>query len=374
MYVRSVDEMTLNFDDLEPWKSIERVNLSDDGEILARFGDSNYRDDGSNGQVMVRIPKFYYRAEHTSRSHGYYISPYRLSAGYKVSRAHLRNGKEVDEVFIGAYKASIYDVSEGAYLLNDEQVADFNADKLCSMAGAKPCSGETQDLTLPNARKLAQNRGPGWGLVDFISASTVNMLLLVELGHFDAQTKIGRGIVDVSSGTDNMAMPTGQTASLGNKSGQATGNVHPVTGEAANSISYRGLEDWWGNIWEFTDGINIKDNVPYVADHDYVSDKFDGHYKPLGITLPSKDGYIADIAVSDDYDWGFLPSEVGASATTKLCDWYYYPDLGNRVAQRGGNWRDGSSAGPFDWKLSDMTSYAVNQGIGARLLYVGGSD
>ncbi|HOB39240.1 MAG TPA: hypothetical protein PKI40_09310, partial [Methanomassiliicoccaceae archaeon] len=81
------------------------MNLSDDGEILARFGDSDYRDDGSNGQVMVRIPKFYYRAEHGARTHGYYISPYRLS-GYKVSRAHLRNGKEVDEVFIGAYKAS----------------------------------------------------------------------------------------------------------------------------------------------------------------------------------------------------------------------------------------------------------------------------
>ena len=361
--------MTLNFDDIEPWKSIERVNLSDDGEILARFGDSDYRDDGSNGQVMVRIPKFYYRAEHTSRSHGYYISPYRLS-GYKVSRAHLRDGKVVDEIFIGAYKASIYDVSEGAYLLNDEQVADFNADKLCSIAGAKPCSGATQELTLPNARKLAQNRGPGWGLVDFISVSMVQMLMLVELGHFNAQTKIGRGIVDVASGSGNMAMPTGQTASLGNKSGAATGNVHPVTGQAANSISYRGLEDWWGNIWEWTDGINIKDNVPYVADHDYVSNKFDGHYKPLGITLPSENGYIADIAVSDDYDWGFLPSEVGASATTKLCD-YYYQSTGNRVALRGGGWYHGSNAGPFFWSL-DIASSVRDRRFGTRLLYVGG--
>ncbi len=365
--------MRTYFDDIEPWKSIERVNLSDDGEILARFGDSDYRDDGSNGQVMVRIPKFYYRAEHTSRSHGYYISPYRLS-GYRVSRMHWRNGKEVDEVFLGAYKASCYDVSEGAYNLTDAPGIDFTpgtGDKMASIAGAKPISGHQNNLTLPNARILAQNRGPGWGLVDFISVSMVNMLLLVELGHFDAQAKIGRGIVDITDDrSTNMAMPTGQTASLGNKSGAATGNVHPVTDQAANSISYRGLEDWWGNILEWTDGINIRERVPYVADHDYVSNKYDGHYKPLGITLPSENGYVADIAVSDDYDWGFLPSAVGGSATTKLCD-YYYQGAGNRVALRGGYWTSSSWAGPFVWDLGGPSSYRDRR-LGARLLYVGG--
>lgn len=357
--------MTLNFDDIEPWKSIERVNLSDDGEILARFGDNDYRDDGSNGQVMVRIPKFYYRADHSSRSHGYYTSKYRLS-GYRVSRMHWRNGKEVDEVFLGAYKACCYDVSEGAYNLTDAPNIDFTpgtGDKMASIAGAKPISGHENDLTLPNARILAQNRGPGWGLVDFISASTVQMLMLVELGHFDAQTKIGRGIVDKSSGTGNEAEITGQTSALGNQSGQATGNPH-------NSVSYRGLEDWWGNINEWTDGINTRNLVPYVADHDYVSDKFDSHYKPLGITLPSEDGYVADIAVSDDYDWGFLPSEIGATASTGLCD-RFYRSAGDRVALRGGDWSNGSYAGPFYWNVGDSASHR-NRNRGARLLYVGG--
>jgi len=367
--------MTLNFDDIEPWKSIERVNLSDNGEILARFGDNDYQDDGSNGQVMVRIPKFYYRAEHGPRTHGYYISPYRLS-GYRVSRMHWRNGKEVDEVFLGAYKASCYDVSEGVYNLTDAPNIDFTpgtGDKMASIAGAKPISGHENNLTLLNARILAQNRGPGWGLVDFISVSMVNMLMLVELGHFDAQTKIGRGIVDVSTGEGNMAMPTGQTAALGNRSGAATGNVHPVTRQAANSISYRGLEDWWGNIYEWTDGINIRNNwEPFVADHDYVSDKFDGHYKPLGITMPSHDGWIADIAVSDDYDWGFLPSKTGATSSTGLCDFYYQTvSEEGKAAMRSGAWYDGSRAGPFFWRVSIPPSSTARQ-PGTRLLYVRG--
>ena len=358
--------MTLNFDDIEPWKSIERVNLSDDGEILARFGDSDYRDDGSNGQVMVRIPKFYYRAEHGPRTHGYYISPYRLS-GYKVSRAHLRNGKEVDEIFLGAYKASCYDVSEGAYNLTDAPNIDFTpgtGDKMASIAGAKPISGLENNLTLPNARILAQNRGPGWGLVDFISASMVQMLMLVELGHFDAQTKIGRGIVDKSSGTGNEAEITGQTSALGNQSGQVTGNLH-------NSVSYRGLEDWWGNIWEWTDGINIQaDNKPWIADHGFQSDLFAAPYASMGVTLPNVNGYASDIHVTPEHDYCFLPSEAGASATTKLCD-YYFQSTGNRATRRGGDWNSGSKAGPFYWNLNS-TSSSRSRTIGARLLYVGG--
>ena len=59
-------------------------------------------------------------------------------------------------------------------------VADFTAgtgDKLSSIAGAKPCSGLTQDLTLPNARILAHNRGSGWELQDFLTLVPFNYIL-----------------------------------------------------------------------------------------------------------------------------------------------------------------------------------------------------
>ncbi|HBF80914.1 MAG TPA: hypothetical protein DD420_13600, partial [Streptomyces sp.] len=355
--------MALNFDALQPWAGMRRCNLADDGTVLAYWGDAAFKDDGSNGQVMVEIPRFFYRTVAGPTGYQWYISPY-PTPGYKVHPAFVRAGVGVPKIYAGAYKASCFDVSEGAYNLTDAPVIDFTAgtgDKMASIAGAKPISGFENDLTIVKSRILAQNRGPGWGQIDFLTANAVNMLLLVELGHFDAQTKIGRGIVDKAIGTGNEAELTGQTAALGNQSGAATGNLH-------NSISYRGLEDWWGNIWEWTDGINIRNWEPFVADHDYVSNKFDGHYKPLGITLPSEDGYVADIAVSDDYDWGFLPSEVGASATTKLCD-YYCQNTGNRAARRGGYWHGGSFAGPFYWLLYSTSSYRY-QYLGARLLYV----
>ncbi|MDE7362056.1 MAG: hypothetical protein K2N38_09000 [Oscillospiraceae bacterium] len=36
-----------------------RCNISD-GEVLAYYGDENFKADGSNSQVMVKQPKFYY--------------------------------------------------------------------------------------------------------------------------------------------------------------------------------------------------------------------------------------------------------------------------------------------------------------------------
>ena len=38
----------------------KRCNVLDDGTITAYYGDVNYKEDGSNGQVMVYQPKFYY--------------------------------------------------------------------------------------------------------------------------------------------------------------------------------------------------------------------------------------------------------------------------------------------------------------------------
>ncbi len=357
--------MALDFDAMLPWAGMRRCNLADDGTVLAYWGDASFRDDGSNGQVMVEIPRFYYKMVAGPTGYQWYISPH-PTPSYRVHPAFVRAGVGVPKIYAGAYKACCYDVSEGAYNLIDAPNIDFapgTGDKMASIAGAKPISGYENDLTIVKSRILAQNRGPGWGQIDFLTANAVNMLLLVELGHFDAQTKIGMGIVSKASGSVNEAEITGQTSALGNQSGQATGNLH-------NSVSYRGLEDWWGNIWEWTDGINIRNWEPFVADHDYVSDKFDGHYESLGFTMPNANGYVSDIGVTDKFDWGFLPFEVSGSASTKLCD-YYYQASGNRVAVRGGGWSHGLHAGPFYWRVNSTAS-TRNQDRGARLLYVGG--
>ena len=145
---------------------------------------------------MVEQPKFYYKVEpllleaivggkgYHLRKANYYVSDFKFS-GFKLHPTFLINGVEKDFIYHSAFEGSIYDTSANAYLFADEQVADFNADKLCSIANAKPCSGLTQLLTRPNIRKFSkQNRGSGWQqFIPYHSASNCyllsNMLVLI---------------------------------------------------------------------------------------------------------------------------------------------------------------------------------------------------
>lgn len=50
-----------DFDKFTMYGGRKRCNVLDDGTITAYYGDKNYAEDGSNGQVMVFQPKFYYK-------------------------------------------------------------------------------------------------------------------------------------------------------------------------------------------------------------------------------------------------------------------------------------------------------------------------
>ena len=180
-----------DFDSILAFGGRRRCNLADDGTVNAYFGDAGYIEDGSNGQVMVEQPKFYYKVvplqlEPITDGIGYHLRKARYyvsdtpKVGFKVHPAFIRNGVVKDKIYLSAYEGSIYDESAGTYLLNDEQVADFDNDKLSSIAGAKPCSGLTQSLSRANTRKLAENRGTGWQQKDVLCASASQMLMMIE--------------------------------------------------------------------------------------------------------------------------------------------------------------------------------------------------
>ena len=354
------------FDNVYPWAGIRRCILNDSGQIVAYYGESGFVENGSTGQVMVRIPKFYYRAESFTNGYRWYVSP-KPQGGFRVHPAFIRNGVEKDCIYFSAYEGCLYDVSASSYITNDAQVADFTAgtgDKLSSIANAKPCSGLTQNLTLPNSRILAHNRGSGWELQDFLTSSAIQLLYLIEYATFNSQAQIGRGVVDkTDDNSTNMAVNTGATSSLGNASGKASGTDGLV------SVSYRGIENFWGNIWKWVDGLNIQaDGKPWVADHSFASDTFTSPYTYLNGTLATTNGYAKDILFNSSIDCGFLPTVVGGSEDSYLCD-YYWQNTGNRVALLGGYWYHGSSAGALCWRLASVSS-TRDRTIGARLLYV----
>lgn len=390
-----------DFDKFSMYGGRKRCNVSDGGTINAYYGDEGYTEDGSNGQVMVYQPKFYYlvcpleydRQEtgygYHLRKANYYVSE-RQRAGFKLHPAFYdKNGNEVDYILMSAYEGCIYDTSANAYMLNDEQVMDASKDKFSSIAGARPASGVSQNLTRPNIEQMAKNRGEGWHSFGIKTASMEQLLMIVEMGMMNLQTAIGQGVVNIpwttgSDTTSSYAGATGSTASLGNGTGRATetttyegGVATKNTADGKTSICYRGVENFWGNIWKFAYGINFycevgKPFLGYVCkDFNYAESKRTDNYENIGFALPSENGYVSAMGYSTKYDWLFLPSEVKGNSSLPVGDYYYQNNTWNgyRIARLGGDWDNGSNAGGFYWILDSGVGYRYRS-IGGRLVYV----
>lgn len=392
-----------DFDAFGMYGGRKKVIVADDGTIVAEYGDSNYVEDGSLGQVMVKQPKFYYLVApleydpistgigYHLRKANYYITT-KQRAGFKLHPAFYdKNGVECDYILIGAYEGSIFDFSADAYLLNDEQVMDTAHDLFCSIAGARPASGSSQNLTRPNVNTMCKNRGDGWYSMNVKIACMEWLLMLIEFGTWNMQTAITKGIVDLpwTTGSDtasSYAGATGSTASLGNGTGKASqtttyeGGVATVnTVNGKTSVCYRGLENMWGNLYKFTSGVNMWGDgqmgggQPFICKNfNFAESKKDDNYEGAGFTVTNDSDYIKAFGYSTKYDWLFMPSEVGNGADSSLpvgdyC--YVTPDLNAyRIALLGGGWIDGVSAG-LCWYLDNGVGNR-SRDIGGRLVYV----
>ena len=386
-----------DFDKFTMFGGRKRCNVADDGSIVAWYGDADYKEDGSMGQVMVYQPKFYYLVcpveydpidtgiGYHLRKANYYVSE-KPRAGFRLHPAFYdASGNEIDYFLTSAYEGSIYDASASAYLLNDEQVMNTGEDKFSSIAGARPASGYSQNLTRPNIEAMAQNRGTNWhgDLIKQVSAE--QMLMIIEMGMMNLQTAIAQGVVSLpwttgSDTTSSYAAATGSTASLGNGTGRAEktttyegGVAKEYTVDGKISVCWRGKENFWGNIWKFVYGINIWGNgkmgggQPYIcSDFSFAESKNSGNYEPAGFTVTNANGYISAMGYSTACDWLFIASECLGNSSLPVGDYTYITvNLnGYRIALLGGHWNSGGTAGGFFWHLSN--------GVGHRYRYVGG--
>ena len=391
-----------DFDKFTMFGGRKRCNVADDGSIVAWYGDADYKEDGSMGQVMVYQPKFYYLVcpveydpidtgiGYHLRKANYYVSE-KPRAGFRLHPAFYdASGNEIDYFLTSAYEGSIYDASASAYLLNDEQVMNTGEDKFSSIAGARPASGSSQNLTRPNIEAMAQNRGTNWhgDLIKQVSAE--QMLMLIEMGMMNLQTAIAQGIVSLpwttgSDTTSSYAAATGSTASLGNGTGRAEktttyegGVAKEYTVDGKTSVCWRGKENFWGNIWKFVYGINIWGNgkmgggQPYIcSDFSFAESKNSGNYEPAGFTVTNANGYISAMGYSTACDWLFIASECLGNSSLPVGDYTYITvNLnGYRIALLGGGWSYGGNAGGFFWYLDNGVGSRYRT-VGGRLVYI----
>lgn len=308
-----------DFDAAYPWNGITRETLS-------------------TGDVMVKIPKFWYRRYREGDVEHIQIAD-KEAAGFSLHPAFNHGGVEKECVYVGAYKTS---------------------------SGAKSVSGVAPEgnKTRASMRNGAKGKGTGWGLIDISTVSAIQMLILVEFANNNVQSVIGSGRCDRNSSAAN----TGTCDSVGGLTGRPAGTDGKV------DVVWRGIEGFWGNIREWTDGINVSGGSYYVCNN--PADYADGtttNYTVLSYkgSTSWNNAYITRNGLdTGDNPHVILPADAGGSGsgTTYECD-TCYGGTGWRVFARGGHYSSADGAGLFSIQFTAAASDSAAN-YGSRLMYI----
>jgi len=246
--------------------------------------------------------------------------------------AHSYKSNSISKFYLGAYKA--YSSSNMLY----------------STSGVTP----TANQTIGTFRTQAQARGTGYEQSAFFQLTFRQVMYLLKYKGQNAQVAIGRGYVDGNTS----AYMTGMTDQRGMDWGESTGK---------DQMKLFGLEDFYGNIYEFIDGLwSDSSRKLWVADGNY--NDTGSNYTDTGSSTFSSNlsGYLRYPAGTNLAGFNAGSTTYG-DASTFFCDSAY---VGNsRLAFFGGSWNNGDYAGVFRLYVS-RTASSSGADYGGRLMYM----
>jgi len=376
-------------------RNMRRCLLLDNGTVNYYLdpNDSTKKADGTNsvltgadGMVMVEIPKFYVKRTVAGTITTWSVADTALP-GFVVHPAFIKDGTEVDYRYYGAYDACAFDVSTSTYIsgLNRDNavgntpnvdVTATTGDKLASVSGIYPMVG----LTRAQFRTIAANRGTGWRQLDWTLFSAVQVLYLTEYQTFFSQSVLGDGNVNgtylvqdgVQANSPNSI--AGLTNSWGNSS---TRGNQPSAGAKPGTafMSYRGIENLYGNVWNWADGCIANPDGSVSANQARMwwtnnsadfSDSVKTNMTEIAVNLATGSDYISAFAATDYF---FVATSVsGGSTSTFATDQWFGSTSDDRVVLVGGVAIIGAAAGVFVVNVSAASSDAARS-IGGRLAF-----
>jgi len=253
----------------------------------------------------------------------------------------------------------------------------------------------TTTVSLTNFRTYARNNGSGYNQQLLEPYSEIIWLAVIEFATFNMQLAVNNNLtVDgyrqggmgngVTTAIDaewlaynnyNTFIVCGSSNSLASGSGEVSVNIINFTGSTTRTFTvprYRGIENFFGHIWKWTDGVYFNstgdtqsayvfDDPANIVDNTSVGARYIG-------TTPIINGYITKLIF--DTKGSILPLiNVGGNSVTYICDYFYIPTIntGWYALLCGGYAVNGGYAGPFYTLTNNRTSNA-SAPIGARLL------
>lgn len=322
------------FDSYMPWMGMEEYNISNtSGEVLKKKGESGFSRENISTPVMVKIPEFYYKIEKSGSIFRYYV------ADGPVDGFHLHPGSEC---YVARYEAIAG---------NGSSLGNF----LTSISSGN--TAISTGVTRADFRTRARNMASGFQLRDIAAWCAYDLLYLVEYADFNSQAKIGQGIVN-----DTAAHKTGETDVMVYHTGRAAGT------DGKTAVQYRGIENPWGNVSEFIDGINILTQVAFICtEPESYADDTNDNYKSCGFTTPDS-GFIKELGFSSVFPWALLPDISGGGSSTTYIPDFVYSSLGERVLNVGGHITSEQEAGLFFFHAG-VSSLGKSDKIGSRLQF-----
>ena len=375
--------------------------LDDDGNVVEYLDPKDWTGntrDGSRGQVMVEIPMHYRKFSYDGNVMSVRVSEYPLP-GYHV----------VPKMYVSAYQAAV-DRTNGKLASvvntsaqyrggNNQSAWDGTYRSLLGM----PATAINRTGFRSYARKRNAGATSEWNCMTYDVHKALYWLFVIEYATLNCQASynaqltsegyrqggLGAGVTNMSDWSNYNSYypitPCGCTDSLGNQTGVVTHNVIASDGEsvqyAAPVPRYRGVENPFGHIWHWTDGINIRispteenggdglSKIFVCSDPSKFSDTgYDG-YSHVGNEARA-DGYVKNV-VGGEYG-EMMPSEVGGGSTTYYCD-YHYTNIPTKETLRGvlfgGVANDGAYAG-FAYAISYYAPSAAVAYLGSRLCFI----
>jgi hypothetical protein len=249
----------------------------------------------------------------------------------------------------------------GGNLTDATALVDTAANKLSSVKGVYPMVG----LTRNEFRLLAAVNGTGWRQLDFYLWCAVGMLYVVEYQTFFSQSVLGNGntngIYLASSAVQSNSPHTiaGLRDDIGNASTTTANGQGTATKPGTVAMKYRGIENLFGNCWNWADGININVSATgnvYLANNNdranYADDTATGHTLVTS-SLTTSSANIQALLPLAPY---FLAAATGGTSSQYVTDRHYGSATSNRVARVGGNAADAADAGVFAFLALDASA------------------
>lgn len=302
---------TSPFDKYMPWKGMEEYNIAN-SVVGVKQGEQGF---SRTNDTVVFIPEFYYKVvdDATNKKRYFYISS-RWISGFEK---HPGSGR-----YVGKYNT---------------------ASGYVSKTGLNPLTSITRDT----ARTKSMEKGSGWYQYDYASWCAVILLYIVEYADWNSSSKIGTGAnKGVSGRTDSMTYHTGEASTT-------------------SGVQYRHIENVFGNIETFVDGINFSGNNVYVCTNpDKYANDIDSAYTDVG-TKTGSSGYIKALGFSKTAPWAFYPTEVGGSDTAYITDQCWNTSSGWMAMRSQGTGNEG-----ILYMSIDKSSFYSSSSIGTRLMFV----